>query len=167
MLFDGNDLMKKILLVADVSNLYHSIKRKFGERAKLNYLKFVESAIDGGELVKAIAYGVEVNNQVGNFRTALEHRGFETKFKKPKVFASSNDRKADQDIQIVVDIMEFVSENPVDVVVIGSADGDFAPCVRHLREKGIEVWILATGISYELRDTASRYGEITEEMLEC
>lgn len=123
----------------------------------------------GNELVKATAYGAEIRYRAVNFRTALGHMGYEVKYKNPKVFkhedSDREDRKADWDVGIAIDIIKAVLSDQVDIVVLGSADGDLAPCIEFIVERGIECYVLASGISNELKKVASCCREITEDML--
>lgn len=72
-------------------------------------------------------------------------------------------RKADWDVGIAMDIVRIADR--LDVVVIGTADGDLAPVVRWAQDKGCECMIFACTISRELRETADKVIEIDESLL--
>ena len=55
----------------------------------------------------------------------------------------------------------------LDMVVLGTADGDMAPVVQWCQGRGIPVVILASGISHELRDIVSKAIEMPESLLEA
>lgn len=160
---------KRILVVADISNLYYCVKRRYGNGRKLNYTKLLEVVRQAGQIVRATAYGVELQQQASKFKAALEHKGFDTKFKRPKIFNHVNDkqdRKADWDVGMTVDIVKAIEENTCDIIVLGTADGDLSACAEYICSKGKECWVIGCGISYELKNVASRWDEIPESMLE-
>jgi uncharacterized LabA/DUF88 family protein len=148
--------MKKIGIFLDISNLYYSVKNKYNR--KIDYKKYWEFVEDLGEIQQAIAYGASMDGQARNFIHALRKIGFLTKFKQPKM------QKANWDVGIAVDAINMIGK--LDLVVLGSADGDFAPLTEYLRLNGVDVIILACNISKELRNLCTRYIEIPESLLE-
>lgn len=154
---------KKILLVVDVSNLYYCIQKRFGVHRKLNYADFLRviTLNPNEKIYRAIAYGCELNGQALQFKHALTKCGFEYKYKKPKQFKTG--RKADWDVGITVDVMSQIDQ--FDIVVFGTADGDFAPCLNYLKKMGKEVRVFAVRISYELKQVADQWAEIPEELI--
>lgn len=166
LLLENQPMTGSLLVIADVSNLYYCIKNKYGNQRRLDYRKFLSTAGRfGSDVYKAVAYGSSINSQADQFRTALRKMGFQTKYKSPKILRHEGreERKADWDVGITIDIVEELQH--VSTVILGSADGDMAPCVRHIREQGRECHIIACGISYELVRAATSTTEITEDML--
>lgn len=155
----------RILIIADVSNLYYCVRKRFGK--KLDYSRLLDVARNGHEVVEAFAYGAELDGAAIHFKKALEHIGFTPKYKEAKVFhkpgTDRQDRKADWDVGMAMDIVRFLDQ--VDIVILCSADGDLAPCVEYIKEQGKECVILACGISHELKNCATHWIEIDEEML--
>lgn len=155
--------MKKVLLVADISNLYYCIRGVYGNKQRLDYSRFVKESLEKGEvLYKAIAYGAEMNHEADSFKNTLTHLGFTLKYKKPKCFGTK-ERKADWDVGIAIDIVSLL--NHVDVVVLGSADGDMAPCINYIKNHGKECRVHACRISYELKEIATNYREIDQSFI--
>lgn len=159
--------MKRIGLFVDVSNLYYCIGKKF-EKRKLDYRKYLEFVQDFGEIVQAIAYGSQINNEAQGFIHCLEKIGFTAKFKGVKSFENDSRtalrRKADWDVGIAIDIVNMVER--LDMVILGSADGDLEPVVEWCMRRGVDVIILACGISRDLKNSSKQYIEIPESLLE-
>lgn len=165
----------KLGVFVDVSNLYYCVGKRFSEGAKLNYAKYLEHCMNleehkgvSYELYCAIAYGAQLQGEAEPFIRCLEHFGFECKFKKPKTYENKDKkgiiRKADWDVGIAMDIVRMIKK--LDVVILGSADGDLTDLVLWIREQGVKVMVIACGISSDLRDTAHYNEEITEEFIE-
>ena len=160
--------MKRILVCMDVSNLYYCIGKKFNGR-RLDYAKYLEYIKDFGEMQKMIAYGAQIGKEANAFIHCLRKLGFETKYKAPKVFRNREQtrHKADWDVGIAMDIVNLVLLGSVDMVILGTADGDLAPCVEWARARGVDVVILSCGIARELKKTATKFIEIPESFLEA
>jgi uncharacterized LabA/DUF88 family protein len=158
--------MKRILLVADISNLYYCIGRRFNGR-KLDYKKLMEKAVGANELYRAIAYGAEMHDEAVHFKAALRNCGFEPKYKIPNSYKTLDKEikhKADWDVGMAMDVVTMLDN--VDIVVYATADGDLAPNLEYVKFKGKQSLVLACGISKDLKSIADRYIEITEDMLE-
>lgn len=157
--------MKRIGVFVDVSNLYYCLRKKYGR--KLNYKKYVEFIEPMGTIAQAIAYGAKKKDdtETVNFINYLKHAGFWPKYKEPKSFnnVTSTASKADWDVGIAIDIVSMCDR--LDLVVLGTADGDLEPVVKWLRTKGIDVIVLACNISRDLKSTATKWIEIPESLL--
>lgn len=153
--------MKRVGLFLDVSNLYYCLGLKY--KRKLNYAAYRTFCNDFGDIVQAIAYGAQIDNEAANFIRRLKELTFTTKYKPPKVF-KSGEKKADWDVGITIDMVQ--SSDRLDLIVLGSADSDLAPAVEWAKNKGITVIVLACGISKELKEVATKWIEIPESLLE-
>jgi len=157
--------MKRIGVFVDVSNLYYCIGLKYKGR-KLDYNAYLTFIKDLGEVVQAIAYGAQIDNEAAAFIYCLQEIGFQPKYKTPKVYSSKDKikKKADWDVGIAIDIVNMVDR--LDLIVLGTADGNLEPAVTWAMQRGVDVIILASGISRELKDSATRYIEIPVSLLE-
>jgi len=158
--------MKRVGVFVDVSNIYFCIGRKY-ERRKLDYRKYLEFIKDFGELTKAIAYGSQISNEAAGFVHCLQSIGFQTKFKAVKSYHNEDKsfkQKADWDVGIAMDIVSMVDR--FDMIILGCADGDLQPVVEWAVRRGIDVVILACGISRDLKESATQCIEIPESLLE-
>ena len=159
--------MRRIVIAADVSNLYYCIGMKYPKR-KLDYWAYRKYVDDLGTVVLAMAYGAQINNEAAGFIHCLREAGYTPKYKAPKTYRSDDKlrRKADWDVGIAMDLVRLALDKQYDMLVLGSADGDLCPLVEWLKELGIIVIILACGISRDLRLLADQAIEIPESLLE-
>lgn len=157
--------MKRIGVFVDVSNIYYCIGKKY-EYRKLDYRKYLDFVRDFGDLVKIIAYGSQMTNEAAGFIHCLQKVGFQTKFKGVKTFTQGQEqkRKADWDVGITMDIVSMIDR--FDMIILGTADGDLEPVVDWATRRGVDVVVLACGISRDLKDKATQYIEIPESLLE-
>ena len=159
-------MAKRIGVFCDVSNLYYCIQKKYPKR-KLDYRKYMRFVQDLGEVLQAICYGAQMSKQADGFKYCLQQMGYQTKYKVPKVYGNERDgikRKADWDVGIAMDIVQMIDR--FDMIILGSGDGDMVPVVDWCRQKGVDVVILGTGISRDLRKAATKAIEIPESLLE-
>jgi uncharacterized LabA/DUF88 family protein len=157
--------MAKIGIFIDVSNLYYCIANKFNQR-KLDYSKYYKYIEDLGNIEIAIAYGAQIKNQASKFLYALNNIGFQTKYRSPKAFLDNGNvrKKADCDLQIAVDIIKNLNE--IDLLILGSADGDFKPILELANNHNIKTIVIACKISGDLKEVADEFIEIPESLLE-
>ena len=158
-------MSKRIGIFVDISNIYYCIGKKFDQR-KLDYRKYWEFLQDMGDIQHAFAYGAQINNEARGFIHCLKQVGFEPKYKTPKDYHNKDNfkRKADWDVGIAMDIVKLIDR--LDLIILGTADGDLTPVVEWAKEKGVDIIVLACGISRELKNAATKYIEIPESMLE-
>ncbi len=154
----------RVLLIADVSNLYYTIKKRFERR--LDYAKLYYIAESYGKVIVAIAFGAQMNDEAKDFINYLQAKGYITKYRAPKVYALPNNkehRKADWDVGITVDIMNRIDQ--FDTLILGSADADMMDLIKHLQSIDKKVVIIACNISADIKSLTD-YIEITEDFLE-
>lgn len=131
---------QRVGVFVDVQNMYHSAKNLF--QANANFKNILEDAVNGRQLIRALAYVVASETpEEEAFFEALESQGFEVMSKDLQVF-SSGAKKADWDVGIAVDAIKLASR--LDAIVLVSGDGDFIPAVRYLQEnKGCFVELMS------------------------
>jgi uncharacterized LabA/DUF88 family protein len=151
----------RIGIFVDVSNIYYCISKKFPSR-KLDYEKYV--AAIGQDVSYACAYGTFLSEKVIAFVTALKHIGFQTFFRRGRVI---NDKmsKVQWGVGLAVNAMSKLDE--LDSFIIGSADPELVPLVDYLKSKGKEVHIFGCGINKALKERATSWREIEEDVLEA
>lgn len=150
--------MVKIGLFLDISNLYFTIRKKHGK--KLNYSALINSL--DGEMICAFAYGAQTDGEADNFINFLQNLGIYTKFKKPRLIAKDV-RKANWDVGLTVDVIHHLDK--LDVVIIGTSDGDFFPLVQYCSKHGKKVEIIGSNISSIYRHSDANVKEIGEDLL--
>ena len=151
--------MKTIGVFADVSNIYFCVSKAFPGR-KVDYQKYLEAATGDNTIYKARAFGIQNNPDSVKFISCLKHLGYDPKFKKydPKA------NRINCNILIATEIFRTIEK--LDIVVLGSADPNLADLVYWIKDRGIDVHILACGISHYLKEAANSFAEITEDMQE-
>jgi uncharacterized LabA/DUF88 family protein len=156
---------KQIGIFVDVSNLYYCINKKFKGR-KLNYQKYWDYIAPLGKIVVANAYGAQIKNQAAGFIYVLKKIGFKPHYYTPKSFTDHGrvTRKADYDVNIVVDILENLEK--LDLIILGSADGDFVPLIQKIQEQHKKIIVFACRISQDIKKLGELYIEIPESFLE-
>lgn len=148
---------QRVGLFVDVSNLYYSAKVMY--ETKVNFKELMDEAVSGRKLVRAIAYVIKADNpDEQKFFEALEDFGFQVKMKELQVFKGGQ-KKADWDVGIAMDTIRLADK--LDVVVLASGDGDYAPLVRHLQSKGVQVEVAAFG-----RSTSNKLLEAAEDFID-
>lgn len=159
--------MKRIGVFVDLSNLYYCCKSQFAGR-KLDFAKYLDYAKSFGDITHAHAYGVKVDERSQSFVTILEKLGFTVHYRTPKRICNgaTTVTKADWDVGIAVQVIDVILNSGLDLVVLGSADGDMAPLIQWLVMRQVQVMVLGCNVSHELRDIANITVEIPESMLE-
>jgi uncharacterized LabA/DUF88 family protein len=126
----------------DSTNLSASMRRE--HNGKLDFGALLDALVDGRTRAAAVVFLVNGDvDDAGVFHAFAHHlraAGYETREKRPKVRADGS-RKADWDMGIAMEILDRLDD--IDVVVLGSGDGDFVPLVQRLRRAGKRVEVAA------------------------
>lgn len=135
--------MERVMMFFDLANLENGF-RQFGVR--VDYLGLRDYLAEGRVLVEAFAYlPINPNNPEGKrqFAEFLQRNGFfvRSKIGKPR---PGNKWKCNFDVEMAVDILHCAHHSRVDIVVIGSGDGDMLPICEELRLLGVRCEIAAT-----------------------
>lgn len=151
---------QRVVVLIDIQNLYHSAKHLFNGR--VNFSSLVEVAAENRKLVRAIGYVVRSGSEEElTFFEALKSAGIEIRVKDLQVFYGGV-KKADWDVGITLDAISIAPA--VDVVVLASGDGDFAPLVEKLRHSGkiVEVLAFAKSSSSKLKEVCDDFIDLGE-----
>lgn len=158
----GNDLLKipmKISVFVDGANLFYSQLNKlkwFVDLRKL--LAYISTR---GEIVSATYYIGSEGDDEGrqkNFLDALPEMGYSLVTKPVKIIYDTDDniprKKANLDIEIVLDMFNTIEH--YDMAVLVSGDGDFERALDLLRARGKQFLVVSTegSIARELRHVA-------------
>ena len=156
--------MKKIAIFVDVQNIYYTTRQAYGRQ--FNYRKLWQRISDEGEIVSAIAYAIQRNDDKQiKFQDALKHIGFTIKLK-PYIQRSDGSAKGDWDVGIAIDVMETAKD--VDTVVLLSGDGDFDLLLEKVKKDyavSAEVYGVPALTANSLIDAASIYHPIEDDLL--
>ncbi|MBI4128986.1 MAG: NYN domain-containing protein [Parcubacteria group bacterium] len=151
---------QRVGVLLDVQNLYHSAKNLF--HARVNFKEVLTRSVADRKLVRAIAYVIKTESgEERAFFDALIHLGIETRVKDLQVFFGGL-KKADWDVGLSIDAVRLAPS--LDVIVIGSGDGDFVPLVEYLKNQGKQVEVIAFGksASSRLKESADDFIDLGE-----
>jgi uncharacterized LabA/DUF88 family protein len=162
--------MERAMLFLDFANLEQGF-RKLG--ARIDYLGLRDYLAEGRLVVETFAYlPISPYNPEGkkHFADFLSENGFVVRSKvgKPR---PNHKWKCNFDVEMAVDILHYAHHGRVDIIVIGSGDGDMLPICEEVRRSGVRCEIAATpaSASEELLAAASGYidlGTIIREQRE-
>ncbi len=123
----------------DVANLYYSAR---GLEVDVDYVALLKAATKGRDLIRAYAYsGLDPENE--NQRKFIDFLGkndYKVVHKDIRKFGDGR-VKANLDIELVVDLFRLADR--MDIAVIVSGDGDFAPAIRALQDKGVRCEVIS------------------------
>lgn len=137
--------MDKVSVFVDGANLFYA-QRDLGWM--IDYKKLLARFTDGRELDQAYYYTgsfVPPEARSEGFLKTLRNFGFIIREKKIKEFndpeTGEKKRKANLDIEIVIDM--FNTANNYDLAVLCSGDGDFERAIELLRTKGKKIYVVS------------------------
>jgi uncharacterized LabA/DUF88 family protein len=150
---------KNVAVFVDVANVFYAAK---AAGVDIDYVLLLKEATAGRDLVRAYAYtGLDPENEnQRNFHSFLGRHGFKVVSKDIRKYGDGR-VKANLDIELVVDMMKTARN--LDVAVVVSGDGDFAPAIRAVQEMGVRVEVISFrgNTSADLMEVADRFTDIT------
>jgi uncharacterized LabA/DUF88 family protein len=130
---------KNVAVFVDVANLYYSAR---GQEVDVDYVALLKAATKGRDLIRAYAYsGLDPENEnQRKFIDFLGKNGYKVVHKDIRKFGDGR-VKANLDIELVVDLFRLAKR--MDIAVIVSGDGDFAPAIRALQDEGVRCEVIS------------------------
>ena len=127
--------MQRLALFIDLSNVYYAAREAGVE---VDYRRLLPDLTGDRSLVRAYTYtGVDPENETQKaFHAFLRELGYTVVAKEVRRFADGA-MKANLDIELVVDLLRLAPK--IDVAIVISGDGDFAPAIRAVQEMGVRV----------------------------
>jgi len=151
---------KNVAVFVDVANIFYAAK---AAGVDIDYVTLLKSAIAGRDFVRAYAYtGLDPDNEnQRNFHAFLARHSYKVVSKDIRKYGDGK-VKANLDIELVVDLMKTARN--LDVAIIVSGDGDFAPAIRAVQEMGVrcEVISFRGNTSSDLIEVADLFTDITQ-----
>jgi uncharacterized LabA/DUF88 family protein len=151
---------KNVAVFVDVANIFYAAK---AAGVDIDYVTLLKSAGAGRDLVRAYAYtGLDPDNEnQRNFHDFLRRHGYKVVSKDIRKYGDGK-VKANLDIELVVDMMKTARN--LDIAIVVSGDGDFAPAIRAVQEMGVRVEVISFrgNTSSDLIDVADQFTEITQ-----
>ena len=132
-------MSKNVAVFVDVANLYYAAR---GQDVDVDYVALLKHATKGRDLIRAYAYsGLDPENEnQKKFLDFLSKNGYKVVAKDIRKFGDGR-VKANLDIELVVDLFRLAKR--MDVAVIVSGDGDFAPAIRALQDEGVRCEVVS------------------------
>ncbi|HSO28820.1 MAG TPA: NYN domain-containing protein [Candidatus Sulfomarinibacteraceae bacterium] len=151
---------KNVAVFVDVANIFYAAK---AAGVDIDYVTLLKTASAGRDLVRAYAYtGLDPDNEnQRNFHDFLRRHGYKVVSKDIRKYGDGK-VKANLDIELVVDMMKTARN--LDIAIVVSGDGDFAPAIRAVQEMGIRVEVISFrgNTSSDLIEVADQFTEITQ-----
>ena len=132
-------MSKNVAMFVDVANMYYAAR---GQDVDVDYVALLKHATKGRDLIRAYAYtGLDPENEnQRRFIDFLAKNGYKPVVKDIRKFGDGR-MKANLDIELVVDLFRLADR--MDIAVIVSGDGDFAPAIRALQDKGVRAEVIS------------------------
>ena len=151
---------KNVAVFVDVANIFYAAK---AAGVDIDYVTLLKSAGAGRDLVRAYAYtGLDPDNEnQRNFHDFLRRHNYKVVSKDIRKYGDGK-VKANLDIELVVDMMKTARN--LDIAIVVSGDGDFAPAIRAVQEMGVRVEVISFrgNTSSDLIEVADQFTDITQ-----
>ena len=151
---------KNVAVFVDVANIFYAAK---AAGVDIDYVTLLKSASAGRDLVRAYAYtGLDPDNEnQRNFHDFLRRSNYKVVSKDIRKYGDGK-VKANLDIELVVDMMKTARN--LDIAIVVSGDGDFAPAIRAVQEMGVRVEVISFrgNTSSDLIEVADQFTDIIQ-----
>jgi len=151
---------KNVAVFVDVANIFYAAK---AAGTDIDYVTLLKAATAGRDFVRAYAYtGLDPENEnQRNFHAFLARNHYKVVSKDIRKYGDGK-VKANLDIELVVDLMKTARN--LDIAIVVSGDGDFAPAIRAVQEMGVRVEVISFrgNTSSDLIDVADLFTDITQ-----
>jgi uncharacterized LabA/DUF88 family protein len=151
---------KNVAVFVDVANIFYAAK---AAGVDIDYVTLLKTATAGRDFVRAYAYtGLDPENEnQRQFHSFLARSGYKVVSKDIRKYGDGK-VKANLDIELVVDMMRTAQN--LDIAVVVSGDGDFAPAIRAVQQMGVRVEVISFrgNTSSDLMDVADTFIDITQ-----
>jgi len=152
---------QRVNIFIDTQNIYHSAKNLYD--AKVDFGRLIQILKGERILIQAFAYVIssEFLHKEIDFFEALVKQGIRLRIKELQIYPDGS-KKADWDVGIAVDVINF--SKLIDTVILVTGDGDFYHLVEYLQNQGKQVEIAGfpQTTSSRLKETADLYYDLDE-----
>ncbi len=152
-------MSKNVAVFVDVANIFYAAK---AAGIDIDYVTLLKSATANRDFVRAYAYtGLDPENEnQRQFHAFLARSGYTVVSKDIRKYGDGR-VKANLDIELVVDMMRMAEK--LDIAIVVSGDGDFAPAITAVQQKGVRVEVISFrgNTSSDLIDVADVFIDIT------
>jgi uncharacterized LabA/DUF88 family protein len=151
---------KNVAVFVDVANIFYAAK---AAGTDIDYVTLLKATTAGRDFVRAYAYtGLDPENEnQRNFHAFLARNHYKVVSKDIRKYGDGK-VKANLDIELVVDLMKTARN--LDIAIVISGDGDFAPAIRAVQEMGVRVEVVSFrgNTSSDLIEVADLFTDITQ-----
>ena len=151
---------KNVAVFVDVANIFYAAK---AAGTDIDYVTLLKATTAGRDFVRAYAYtGLDPDNEnQRNFHAFLARNQYKVVSKDIRKYGDGK-VKANLDIELVVDLMKTARN--LDIAIVISGDGDFAPAIRAVQEMGVRVEVVSFrgNTSSDLIEVADLFTDITQ-----
>jgi uncharacterized LabA/DUF88 family protein len=156
---------ERVAIFADFRNTLNTLRRA-GRQIDLVALR--DYLAEGRHLIEAFLYiGTHPLPEQDLADQATLHRlrqhGFLIRTK-PAQLLPTGQLKCNFDLELALDVQEFVSRTRPDIVVLVTGDGDFTPLAQRLRLQGVRVEVASVpgSVSLALQAMANGFVDLTQ-----
>ncbi len=157
---------EKVGIIIDNYNIWKSIETANRENlitGKLDYKKTLNYFRFSGQIIYSKIY-ITVSDEkehLNGFIGFLESLGMDVVKKVAKYIKTDEGNifsKSNLDVELAVDITEYLKGNHLDRIVLFSGDSDFIYLLKTLHSKGIKIDIVSTdkSLAHDLKEEADR-----------
>lgn len=136
--------MERVGVVLDFFSFQNAVSKSEIELNYENFLEYLGDLEEGRKLIDAYAY-FNLNYATENTERLLieniEKSGF--LIKKTISYSKEEEDYNFYEIEMIIDILKFVSELKIDILVFGSVNSMFYPLLKTLRDRGIRVELIS------------------------
>jgi uncharacterized LabA/DUF88 family protein len=151
---------KNVAVFVDVANIFYAAK---AAGVDIDYVTLLKASTAGRDFVRAYAYtGLDPENEnQRQFHAFLGRSGYKVISKDIRKYGDGR-IKANLDIELVVDMMRMAQH--IDIAVVVSGDGDFAPAIRAVQQLGVRVEVVSFrgNTSSDLIEVADVFTDISQ-----
>ncbi len=153
-------MSKNVAVFVDVANIFYAAK---AAGVDIDYVTLLKASTAGRDFVRAYAYtGLDPENEnQRQFHAFLGRSGYKVVSKDIRKYGDGR-IKANLDIELVVDMMRMAQH--IDIAVVVSGDGDFAPAIRAVQQLGVRVEVVSFrgNTSSDLIEVADVFTDISQ-----
>lgn len=150
---------QRVAIFLDTQNIYHSARNFY--QKKVDFWKLVNLLVEERTLVHVFAYVIktDLSPKEINFFESLAQMGIKLRIKEAVSYPDGT-VKADWDVGLAIDAIRFSPS--VDVVILVTGDGDFAPLLEYLKNNGKQVEVAGFGknTSVKLKETCDYFYDL-------
>jgi uncharacterized LabA/DUF88 family protein len=152
-------MSRNVAVFVDVANVFYAAK---AAGVDIDYVTLLKTITANRDLIRAYAYtGLDPDNENQKaFHNFLARNHYKVVSKDVRKYGDGR-FKANLDIELVVDLVRLAPK--LDIAVVISGDGDFAPAIRAVQDMGVRVEVVSfrANTSSDLVDVADHFIEIT------